>query len=475
MKESFKYFFKYFNKHSLELAPLVITCFVVLICSFVVYFTEKVLCIDLSKNTKILVFAVSIFGAFVRAFWLNVTKNKTKKITMIIANDSILNDLKLFNKNINKIVSKELKKFDIDVIVPNRSARYIFNFIMRSYPNLNSFQKWYISNYYKWTRSTILIFGHVDFTTFKEKECHSISPKLYFYYDKNSFDKNVVDNIKRLENATFNIKVENEKDDSTKIAKLLSIYCRISTLLIDYYLYHDEISVESVIDLYLDFEVVNLDEDLLNDVLKAFKDVTSLIISNNSVTLQNINNEKEYAKAEKILKLCDLYLKYNPNDFDVLNDKLYWEMSLRIGMFDSEKDLIHFAKELKLKAELFENTNDYALLANVAYLTLLSGNIKFSEYLYEKIFFAKKCGITAARYVEKDIYQYMVNTKKYGKDFEIVYADYVFGLIHMYFKNYDDSKNKALRSFQFVLDNSNNIELKKRALSKIVKIKTGRY
>ena len=156
-------------------------------------------------------------------------------------------------------------------------------------------------------------------------------------------------------------------------------------------------------------------------------------------------------------------------------DKLYWEMSLRIGKFDDERDLIRFAKDLKLQTALFMDNNDYPLLANVAYLTLLAGNIEFSESLYERIFFAKKSGIMDAKDTEKDIYQYMVNTKKYGKDFEIVYADYVFGLIHMYFKNYDDSKNKALRSFQFVLNNSSNKELRKNALSKIVNIKTGRY
>lgn len=475
MGETLKSFYNNFNKHSLELAPFVIAFFAVLICFLIVSFFENTLGIELSKTIKIIGYAIFVAGAYIRAFWLNVFRKKSKKITMIIANDSIINDLKLFNKNINEIISNDLNKLDIDVIIPNRSARYLFNFFLKSYPNLNSFQKWYIEKYYKWTKSTILIFGHADFTAFKEKECHSINPKLYFYYDPNSLEEKEVEIIKSLENATLNVKVANEKEDSIRIGKILSIYCRTSLILIDYYVNNIEISIDTIIDIYSDIEVISLDETLLNDILKTFKDLTTLIIKINSGELQNINDEDGYCKAEKILKLCGLYLKYNPNDLDVLNDKLYWEMSLRIGKFDNERDLIRFAKELKLQTELFKDNNDYALLANVAYLTLLSGNIEFSESLYERIFFAKKSGIMAAKNTEKDIYQYMVNTMKFGKNFEIVYANYVFGLIHMYFKEYDDSKNKALRSFQFVLNNSNNKELKKNAVSKIVKIKTGRY
>lgn len=475
MVETLKSFYNNFNKYSLELAPFVIAFFAVVICFLIVSFFEIILDIELSKTIKIISYAIFITSAYIRAFWLNVFRKKSKKITLIIANDSIINDLKLFNKNINEIISIDLNKFDIDIIIPNRSARYLFNYFLKSYPNLNKYQQWYIEKYYKWTKSTILIFGHADFTTFKEKECHSINPKLYFYYDPNLLDEKVVEIIKSLENATLNVKVENEKEDSIRIGKILSIYCRTSIILIDYYVHNVEISIDTLIDIYSDIEVIGLDETLLNDILKIFKDLTTLIIKINSGELQNINDEEGYCKAEKILKLCGLYLKYNPKDLDVLNDKLYWEMSLRIGKFDDERDLIRFAKDLKLQTELFMDNNDYPLLANVAYLTLLAGNIEFSESLYERIFFAKKSGIMDAKDTEKDIYQYMVNTKKYGKDFEIVYADYVFGLIHMYFKNYDDSKNKALRSFQFVLNNSSNKELRKNALSKIVKIKTGRY
>ena len=249
MVETLKSFYNNFNKYSLELAPFVIAFFAVVICFLIVSFFEIILDIELSKAIKIISYAIFITSAYIRAFWLNVFRKKSKKITLITANESIINDLKLFNKNINEIISIDLNKFDIDIIIPNRSARYLFNYFLKSYPNLNKYQQWHIEKYYKWTKSTILIFGHADFTTFKGKECHSINPKLYFYYDPNLLDEKVVEILKSLENATLNVKVENEKEDSIRIGKILSIYCRTSIILIDYYVHNIEISIDTLIDI----------------------------------------------------------------------------------------------------------------------------------------------------------------------------------------------------------------------------------
>lgn len=369
-------------------------------------------------------------------------------------------DTNIIKQNINASYiecSQYIK--DININTPNILCRYLFNNLFFNYPYLSPIKSFILNIIAKISRSDLIFFGQIEPINHNGTLHKTLKINTYLP----SYDKDVNMYINKL-NILFNKTsfCYSDTDEANGLKDLVEFMEFCSDIFLVLYYIESNNTIESfdiISELCKFFDTDTFDNDNNIRYKESLKNIIDYLLVN--VSYSNISG-LEYTSQETfidlMIRICGKFLSlFDENDTDVLLTYQYFKMLK--SQRDSNCSYGDFQKNIKGMLECCEkisylDENHIAILANRAYLHLLTKDYEKSLELYDELF---QLSNAKTRNTLAQIFEYYRDVPQNSYEYEFAKFAYAY---YNYKKNSAPiAKQLAERDFKYLVNQGTDVFL----------------
>ena len=356
-------------------------------------------------------------------------------IRILFVTNNMLKDAEI----IKHVIFKQYQHFtlyndNISVRHTNIICRYFFNYWCLDYPYLSKFKKSLLFLSSKLSRSNLLFFGQIEPIIKNNKEHKIIYINTYIPPSKNR--SCLIDDINALTNK-FEICYEasNEYNGLQYIVEAIEMYTKL------FMSFDCDGYNEKVLEFIINY--LNNNESGSKHFDSKIKNIILEFIINFSY------NKNSNSTTKLIIEACNSFENLYGADNDITITKQYFSILL---LQKNDTPIAIYKQNVKNMLRCLNklsgpNNNTVDILANKAYLNLLSNNYDLSLDLYNRLFELPN-DMTRATIAE--IYKYFRDVEESSYEYE--YATFAYAYYNLKKNNSPTSNEIAMKKFKFLAE-----------------------